>query len=287
VERGGDLKFGFNDQEIAIMCASHSGTDMHISVLERMHAKTELHESDLACGVHYPGDLQARQALKTAGITPNQLHHNCSGKHTGMLAHALLRGDPLKGYLDPQHPVQVTIRETLAEMVGLRPDEMPIGIDGCSAPVYAIPMRNFAHGIAQLADPSGLDEKRAAACGKITHAMMAHPEMVAGPGKFDTVLMQIAKGKVFSKGGAEGYQLLGVMPGVLDMDSPGLGIAIKISEGDYQGRARGAVSLTILTALGVLNSDDLAKMPSFGNIPVKNWRDYAIGEVRSVFSLDN
>lgn len=287
IEQGGDVAYHFTDQEIAIMCASHAGTDQHISVLERMHEKIGISESDLACGVHYPGDQKAREGLRLSGKNPSQLHHNCSGKHTGMLAYALLRGESIKDYLDSQHPVQVMIRTTLAEMVGMEPDEMPMGIDGCSAPVYAVPLRRFAQGTALLADPQRMDKKRAAACQKITHAMMKHPGMVSGPGKFDTVLMERAKGKVFAKGGAEGFQLIGVMPGALSLNSPGFGIAIKISDGDIQGRARAAVSLAILHRLGVLGQDDLDAMPEFGNIPVKNWRKFDVGEVRTVFLLND
>ena len=285
IERGGDEVFGFTQQEIAIMCASHAGTDLHKQVLEGMHAKIGTREEDLACGVHWPGDAKTREAMRQSGEAPMPFRHNCSGKHTGMLAHACLRDIPLKDYLDPQHPVQVTIRETLGEMVGLSPDEMPLGIDGCSAPVYGIPLRNMAQAVAKLADPRGLAEKRASACRRITSAMMGHPVMVAGPGKFDTELMKAARGKVFSKGGAEGYQILGVMPGVMGPAQPGLGIAIKISDGDAGGRARSSVSLTLLAALGALDQEALSQLKDFGNVPVNNWRKLEVGEVRPAFSL--
>lgn len=285
IECGGDEAFDFTEQEIAIMCASHSGTAQHTAVIAGMHKKLGTSESDLACGVHWPGDLEARKALRLSDQSPNQFHHNCSGKHTGMLAHARLRGLEINGYLEPSHPVQVSIRETLAQMVGMNPDAMPMGVDGCSAPVYGIPLKNMAAGVASMADPINLEPKRAAACKKITYAMVTHPVMVAGPGKFDTVLMETAGGKIFSKAGAEGYQIIGVMPGAVHEGSPGLGIAIKISDGDFQGRARASVSLTILSALGVLAEEDLKALSKFGNIPVKNWRELPVGEIRPMFSI--
>lgn len=285
IEQGGSAFFGFSVEEIAIMCASHAGTAFHQSVLAGMHQKIGITEADLACGVHWPYDAETREAMKLAGQNPTPLHHNCSGKHTGMLAHAILRGLSTQDYLDLQHPVQVTIRECLAEMVGIEPGEMPAGLDGCTAPIYGVPMAKMAQGVAKMAEPSGLGKARAAACQTITHAMMANPVLVAGPGQLDTDLMTVAGGKVFSKGGAEGYHIIGVMPGVIDASSPGIGIAIKISDGDSRGRARSSVSLTLLAALGVLDEDDLARLDTYGNIPVTNWRKFQVGEVRSVFSL--
>ena len=117
--------------------------------------------------------------------------------------------------------------------------------------------------------------------------MMSYPVMVAGPGKFDTDLMTAAKGKLFCKGGAEGYQIIGVMPGVLGEDSPGLGvIAIKISDGDTAGRARSSVSLTLLQALGVLGQDEMAALSGVRQpSPVKNWRGFVVGEICPAFNV--
>ena len=108
--------------------------------------------------------------------------------------------------------------------------------------------------------------------------------MVAGPGKFDTDVMQTAGGRLISKGGAEGYQIIGIMPGVNDRGR-GLGIALKIADGDPSGRARGCVSLAILEALGVLNMEDLNQLSSYGNVPVKNWRKLDVGKVRIALSI--
>lgn len=285
IERGGAEAFGFTDQEIAIMCASHSGTGAHRQVLAGMHEKIGTQESDLSCGVHWPSDAETRTAMKIAGEEPTPFHHNCSGKHTGMLAHARLRGLDLKDYLNPSHPIQVSIRETLAKMVELSPEDLSLGIDGCSAPVYAFPLKNMALGVAKLADPVHLNNQRAKACQKITNAMMSHPTMIAGPGKFDTRLMMIADGKLFSKGGAEGYHIIGIMPGVLAKESPGLGIAIKIADGDQSGRARASVSLTILEAMGILDEAAITAMSPFGNTTLKNWRKLTIGEIRPVKSI--
>jgi L-asparaginase II len=114
---------------------------------------------------------------------------------------------------------------------------------------------------------------------------MLNPIMVAGPGEFDTELMTAAGGRLFSKMGAEGYLIIGVMPGALKQHSPGLGIAIKICDGDRSGRARSSVALAILAGIGILDHFEMRKMTKFGNIPVKNWRNMDVGEIRPAFTM--
>lgn len=119
----------------------------------------------------------------------------------------------------------------------------------------------------------------------ITAAMMAHPTMVSGPGQWDTRLMESSNGKIVSKGGAEGYQSMGIMPHGLYPGSPGVGITIKISDGDSRGRVRPAVALEILHRLGALDSAELAALAEFGpHFPVKNWRKITVGEARPCFT---
>ena len=117
--------------------------------------------------------------------------------------------------------------------------------------------------------------------------MMAHPDMVAGPGLSDTAIMQAAKGRIVVKGGAEGYYGMGVMPGAMGADSPGLGIAIKISDGDGRDRARPAVALEVLRQLGVLSEEELAELADFGpKKDILNWRKLVVGEMRPAFTLN-
>lgn len=285
IERGGHEQFGFTPKEIALMCASHSGTDEHVETIEAMQAKIGVGIDDLLCGTHDPMHQATRDAMLLRGEQTSPYRHNCSGKHTGMLAHARLRSLPTATYLDFDHPIQKTILQTFAEMCGIPTGEVELGIDGCSAPNFATPLYNAAYGFARLCDPSGLAPKRAAACRVITSAMMARPEMVAGPGRFDTELMQAGAGKVAAKGGAEGYQAVGVLPGALGAESPGIGIAIKISDGDANDRARSGLTLSILKTLGALDEAQLAQLAAYG--PVKqlyNYRKLRIGESRAIHS---
>lgn len=286
IEAGGDFAYNLNSAEIAIMCASHSGTDAHINIVKSLQSKAGIEESELLCGVHPPYDEDTQQQLRLRGEQPTPNRHNCSGKHSGMLASARLRNWSTADYIDPTHPLQNEILATLAEMADLSTDNIHIGIDGCSAPNFALPLKNSALAFARLCDPANLSARRARACRKITSAIMDHPAVIAGPGRFDTRLMEVAKGKLIAKGGAEGYQGVGILPGVLAPDSPGIGIALKIGDGDARGRARPAVTLEILRQLGVIDSKELESLSDFGSrFPITNWRNIVVGEGRPCFQL--
>jgi L-asparaginase II len=286
IEAGGAEHFQFTQQEIALMCASHSGTDQHVEVVSHIQQRVGITESSLMCGVHQPMHKQTAEEMLLRGETPTPNRHNCSGKHTGMLAFAKMRGEPLESYLEPNHPVQIRILNTFAEMCGLPAEEVQMGTDGCSAPNFAVPLYNAAWAWARLADPSSLSPGRAKAIRKIVQAMMAHPDMVGGPGRFDTLLMQTLNGRVVSKGGAEGYEGMGILPGVLGPGSGALGIALKISDGDGYGRAVSAVSMEVLRQLGIFSPNELETLNPFRpKRAVQNWRGLVVGEMRPVFDL--
>lgn len=296
VEAGGVEYFGLTQVELAILCASHHGTDRHVEVLKSIQRKAGISESFLQCGVHPPYSKSTQHELIRRGENPTSNRHNCSGKHTGMLAMCKLMRWPLENYLDPQHPLQMLILKTLAEMTNTPIDQISLGTDGCSAPVFAIPLQNTAMGFARLIDPSAFNPPRAEACRKITSSMLAYPEMISGKGGFDTRLMQAAKGKIFSKSGAEGFLALGLQGGARSPGSKALGVAVKIMDGDsggdflqgadhLEGRARPIVGLEILRQLGALVPAELETMADFGPRFQKNWRGFSVGRFEPVFKL--
>jgi L-asparaginase II len=301
LEEGGMSYYGLTLQEVALLCASHSGTDEHFSVVCSIQAKTGVREADLMCGVHAPYDRATAEAMRGRGERVTANRHNCSGKHTGMLAYAHMAGYPLEDdelvYIDPLHPVQQKILVTLAEMADLNPEQIHVGIDGCSAPNFALPLRSTALAFARICLPDGLPEKRLNACRLISKAMLTYPEMIGGPDNFDTTLMQTAAGRVICKGGAEGFQAFGIMPGAIKPGSPALGVAFKISDGDLKGHNRAAgdprghvrpaVTIEILRQLGVFEAQDLQKLAEFGpEFPVENWRQLRVGWASPCFKLE-
>jgi len=295
VERGGVKAFGLTDRELALACASHEGSDEHVRVAKSILSKAGVDESHLQCGSHMPGDIEAYKRLIQKDETPTPIRNNCSGKHSVMLAHAQMRNLPLDTYLDYGHPIQEDILASFSEMCMLPTNQIERGIDGCSAPNFAVPLFNSALAFARLCDPHELDETRANACREITSAMTTHPEMISSPTEFDCRLMQTGAGKIVCKRGAEGYQGIGLLPGAISPDSPGIGIAIKIMEGDLgqrgldlraYSRVRPAVTLEVLKQLGALNEAQLDELSEFGPVkPVKNHRGIVVGESRPVFTL--
>jgi L-asparaginase II len=295
VERGGVEHFKFTPQELSIACASHEGSDMHVQTVEEMQKKVGIDEGNLQCGVHMPGDTMAFKSLIVNDRLPAANRNNCSGKHTAMLAHAKMRGLPLENYLDIEHPIQQDILASFADMCLIPSEEVQLGIDGCSAPNFAVPLFNAALGMARLCDPRELSPARTDACHKITTAMTTHPEMVSGSGEFDCELMKAGEGGIVCKRGAEGFQIVGLMPGVLGENTPGVGIAFKVSDGDASRRDMGhepstrvrpAVTLEILRQLGALSSKQEQELGRFGPVKsIQNHRGIVTGQSRPIFTL--
>lgn len=287
LEHGGQSAYGLTQREIALICASHSGTDEHVALVRQIQAKTGVLESDLLCGVHNPYHRPTTEAMRQRGEKPTSNRHNCSGKHTGMIAHARLHNLPYEDYVNPAHPVQQEILQAFAEMCSIESQQVKIGIDGCSAPNFAVPLYHAAYGMARLLQPDELPPTRADQCRIITTAMTKHPDMVGGPDSFDTHLMQQTGGRVLAKGGAEGYFVMGIAPnGSGPAGSTALGIAIKIADGDLRGSVRPAVALEILRQLEAITAQELEALTQYGpRFALYNWRKLHIGEARTNFKL--
>lgn len=295
-EFGGPQQLGLDLRERALICASHEGSDEHVRVAEGIQAKAGIGEADLQCGVHMPGDASAYRALIARGEAPTPNRNNCSGKHSGMLAYCRLRRWPLETYLEMTHPLQQEILTALADLSGYDRDRVEIGIDGCSAPNFGLPLHHAALAFARLCDTEGMSETRRAAARQIVEAMTTHPEMISGPNEFDCRLMQATAGRIVCKRGAEGFLAIGIMPGVLGRGSPGTGIAFKVSDGDLlfrtikiepKNRVRPAVALEILRQIGAIGQEELSALADFGpSLPVLNNRGVTVGTSRPVFRLN-
>jgi len=264
IESGAAAMFGLGSEEIALACASHSGEPQHTARVAAWQAKIGCSVADLACGPHRPMHEGTATEMIVRGEKWTPLHNNCSGKHTGFMSVARAIGAPVAQYETPEHPVQRRIEETFSEMAGV-PRPLPYGIDGCTVPNFAVPLRALARAMAQIADPQHLPPARAEACRTIFAAMTRHPELVGGTGRACTLLMQQSP-DIAVKMGAEGV-FVAILP------SLGLGVALKIDDG--AGRAAETAIAGVLIGLGVLRDEGTAQKLTQATIP--NTRGRTVG----------
>ncbi|NQS96851.1 MAG: asparaginase [candidate division Zixibacteria bacterium] len=275
---GAAEEFGFTLSEIALMCGSHSGEKTHTDAVESILRKIGLTEKHLKCGVHPPLDAETRRTIKTKGEAYSQLHNNCSAKHAAMLAGCVFRGYSLEDYSDPDHPWQRGIVSAIAELSGLKPGDIILGIDGCNVPVHAMPLYNAALAGAKLARPQGLDENICRACKSIFRAMVENPYMAAGRERICTAIMQAANGELIAKAGAEGFYLAAYKE-----NDRGFGIAVKLDDGSQRGRDPAVIET--LRQLGVLSDETIVKLTKIHHHKIINHAGVIVGEVRPVFKL--
>ena len=277
IESGAADAFGLSDAELAIACASHSGEPRHIETVHAWLNRIGLSEKHLTCGPHWPRHHQATlHDMIRAGETPGDIHNNCSGKHTGMLATAHHLGEPLSGYTEPTHPVQQRILGTLEAMCGLDLSRAPRGTDGCSAPNWAIPLSNLAYAFARLGAPDDLPPARADAARLIRKAVAAEPFMVAGTDRYCTTLMSVAGEKIFVKTGAEGV-FCAALP------EYGLGIALKCDDGAPRGSQY--MLTAVLGRIGALDDEMAAQLDALVTVPIENCNGAIVGLVRPAAPL--
>jgi L-asparaginase II len=271
----GPARFGLSRAELALLCASHSGEDQHLRGVTSILGKIGLDENHLECGCHAPLFYEAMQLPLPAERRWRPVHHNCSGKHSGFLAWCRLHGHAGDGYVDPAHPLQQAIRATLAQTARVAADSMALGMDGCSAPNYALPLARLAYLYARLAQGPA-DPGHGAAMGDLFDAMVSHPHMVSGQGRSDLAYMEAGAGDWVTKVGADAVQAIGVR-------SAGLGIAIKVADG--ASRALPVATVSVLDQLGLLNEQQRATLERYRQPPLSNARGSVVGDIRPLFSL--
>ena len=276
VESGCVEALGLTSAELALIAASHSGEPRHTEAAARILARAGLTQAALLCGVHAPLHSPTRLALERRGEPPSPLHHNCSGKHCGMLCACVHRGWDLRTYPRPDHRVQRQVLKLIADAAGVEPRSVAVATDGCGVPTFAVPLVAFAAAFARLAAEEQLGGQHREAARAVRSAMLAHPEMVAGEGRFDTDLMSLGQGRILAKGGAEACH------GVALLDR-GWGVAVKIEDGG--SRAVPVAVAEVLRQLDALTERDADALNAYARPPVRNYRDEIVGEGRPQFQL--
>lgn len=269
IESGAADRYGFGNAELALAISSHNGEERHVATARRMLAAAGLHEGCLECGPQWPERGKDQAVLHRMGAKAGRIHNNCSGKHAGFLCTAAATGVDPAGYVTAAHPVMRAVIAAGEAMTGAlhSPDRM--GIDGCSIPTFAVPLRAVAEGFARFATGVGLSRERKAACDRLRRAAAAEPFMVAGTGRFCTAAMTALGERAFVKTGAEGV-FTAALP------EQGLGIAIKIDDGAARA-SEVAMAALLARYLGDGAAETIAELI---RPVIRDRNGTAVGEIR-------
>ncbi|PDT18619.1 asparaginase [Rhizobium sp. J15] len=291
LETEGVERFGFDDADVALMCASHSSEERHIARTRAMLSKIKAEEADLRCGGHPSLSETVNRAWIRRDFAPTAVCSNCSGKHVGMLAGARAIGAGMEDYHLPDHPMQGRVKRTVAELCDLDAQDVEWGIDGCNLPTPAFPLDRLARLYAKLAAADGDDARtdlpaRDAALARIFRAMVRYPEMVAGEGRYCTALMRAYNGALIGKLGADASYAIGVRASDetrrLGADGA-LGISVKIEDGNVE--ILYAVVTEILERLGIASPDIRSQLAAFHHPQRVNTMGVTTGGVSFPFKL--
>ncbi|HVA56814.1 MAG: asparaginase [Gemmatimonadaceae bacterium] len=270
VEAGGFEALGWGEERLALACASHGGEPEHVAIAAAMLADLGLVEGDLACGPHEPLSARGAQLLRDAGQTPTRLHNNCSGKHAAMLGRAKTAGWSTAGYHTGAHRVQQGCLASVSRWSGVDRDAVGCAVDGCGVVEYSLSLIGMATAYARLGQ-AAVDGAPGPA--QVVHAMGAHPFLVGGTDRFDTILMELTAGRIICKVGAEGVH------SAVSLDR-GVGVAIKAEDG--AGRAQYPALLRVLQMVDALPAQLPPRLADLARRPILNTRGELVGEIRPV-----
>jgi L-asparaginase II len=264
---GGFDALGWEDEQLAVSCASHGGEPEHVSLVEGMLRDIGLEEGDLACGPHEPSSQRGAKILRESGGRPTRLHNNCSGKHTAMMALAHHKGWPTRGYERREHHVQRGILHEVALWTDVPCGKIVQAVDGCGVVVFGMTLERMARAYSRFAVAAARGEEFPR---RVVGAMSKNPFLVGGTDRIDSALIAETDGRVVSKVGAEGVHC------ALLLDR-GIGVAVKVEDGAQ--RAQVPALLRLLQELDALPAELSPRLSEFMRRPVKNTRGECVGEV--------
>lgn len=274
-EHGVVEAFGFDQQELAVMCASHNGEDFHIQAIASILQKIGLTEEDLSLGADYSYNAAIRDQMLLKGLPRRKLVNNCSGKHAAMLALCVKEGWPIRGYAAAEHPCQKLMRETVAAFCEMPAEEIIVGVDGCGVSVFAMPLSRMALGWHNLQNPAMLPPQKQAAARAVTAAIAKYPQMIGGTGEFCSAVAAVTGGRIIAKKGADGIYCCA--------EAGGPAIALKIEDGNMAVLPQ--VLFATLSQLHMLREAEQAALAPFGRVDNLNCQNDKVGERIAVFTL--
>ncbi|MGG6313818.1 asparaginase [Paenibacillus macerans] len=271
-----DRVYGLTPEETSLFAASHRGEEYHITALESILRKTGVREEQLHCCMTYPLNEEAKAKRHQAHEPKRRIFHNCSGKHSGLLALCKHMGWDELTYYMPEHPVQREIVETMADIAEFPASRIPLGVDGCGLPIFALPLRNIGLAYLKLACPDLIgDEDAREAASAIAGLMNDYPDMIADRRFVCSALLKDPN--LAAKGGAKGVYGIGLR-------KERLGISLKVSDGSEQ--VWPCIIASILERLGYENRETIARLYALEPNIIVNDGGTVVGERKAVFELE-
>lgn len=276
IESGAADRYKLTDAEIALACASHNGEPEHVATAEGVLRKVGLDLGALECGAQMPMRGGAQVPIILSGGKPTALHNNCSGKHAGFICVACAEGVDPRGYVKADHPTMREVTAAVGGMTGYALGGAACGVDGCSIPTFAIPLRALALAFARFGTGQGLEPARAAAAARIRASVARSPFHVAGTERFDTLAMEALRERAFLKVGAEGVYCAA-------LPELGFGVALKCDDGAT--RAAEAMMAALLMRFLELSDTERAAIAPLRDQRLTNWNGIHVGDVRPAGGL--
>lgn len=269
-----DVSYDLDDEEVALLCSSHSGERSHVRIAERVMKKLGLGLDDLKCDSSFPMDKDMTHDMISTGMGKSPLYNNCSGKHMAMLAICNLMAWDKATYYKPEHPLQKYFREVIGKFCGSEWRNILMACDGCGVPVHGMSVRKMAIAYERLATANFEDGQYREACRKVVRVMSNHPFVIAGSGRFDYILSEAFKGGLIAKTGAEGVFCVGI-------PDAQIGIAVKIHDGSQRGME--AIVLRVLDLIDCLPVGPKAALMHLEAIGLHNHRNEEVGRIVPAF----
>ncbi|MCQ6561428.1 asparaginase [Paenibacillus mendelii] len=276
MKRRVDEVYGLSGQEAALFAASHRGEAFHIDALDSILRKTGIQEEGLHCCATYPLNEDAKAERHRDHEPKRKIFHNCSGKHSGLIALSKHMGWDEKTYYKPEHPVQKEILEALAYIAEVPEASIPQGIDGCGLPIFALPLNKIALAYLKLACPDLIDDAATRdAAARMARLMNEYPDMIADTQFVCSALLKDPN--LAAKGGAKGVYGIGLR-------KERIGISLKVSDGSEQ--VWPCIIASILEHIGYDNKDTINRLYALVPNTIVNDGGTVVGERRAVFTLE-
>lgn len=273
---GGVEKFNFSNKDLTVMSSSHNGEPEHILQVKGILEKIGCTEKDLECGVMRPFSTEVTEKMLISGEPFTELHNTCSGKHAGMLALAKLLNVETAGYIAPDHPVQIEMKEAIARSIDIPASYIETGIDGCGVPVFWLAISAMARGYGKLAAPqkAHMADDFTCAVEKVQKAILENPFYIAGTKRVETILMEETKGKILAKLGTDGIFCVSYLPSAE-------GLVLKVVDGN--SRAFAPAVLSLLKEMNWITKEEYLILWKKLVSPLRNQRGDLIGDIQVIF----